>query len=114
MELTLFELFRCELRCIAWRLQYKCKAEMKREVPMIYDLPQSSCFTIDVINHLLISDLMNSIPSETGKRIIYDLYFMDQTETQISKKMNISQQGVNKWKRKTLKLLSQTQNFHIY
>ncbi|AUS28258.1 hypothetical protein C1A50_4110 [Paenibacillus polymyxa] len=37
--------------------------------------------------------------------IIFDLYILDKTEAQIAKELKLSQQAVNKWKKKMLKEL---------
>ncbi|WP_349255609.1 sigma factor-like helix-turn-helix DNA-binding protein [Paenibacillus sp.] len=37
-----------------------------------------------------------------------EIYFQDRTEKEIAAELNMSQQGVNKWKRKAMQKLSRT------
>ncbi|MCM3175726.1 MULTISPECIES: sigma factor-like helix-turn-helix DNA-binding protein [unclassified Paenibacillus] len=42
-----------------------------------------------------------------GREILHKIYFQGYTEAEVASHLNISQQAVNKWKRKMLNLLSQ-------
>lgn len=55
---------------------------------------------------MLIQQLMNTLPPQ-GKVIIYKLYIQDLTESEVANELKISQQAVNKWKRKMMQKLSQ-------
>lgn len=46
-----------------------------------------------------------------GKRIIYEIYHNDKTETQVAFELQISQQAVNKWKRKMIQEIYQRMKF---
>lgn len=99
--------YKRELQRVAWRLQYKVRSTRKRECMWIEEKqPYYSLFdTVD--NHLLIQQLFNEIQPDIGRKVIYGLFIREQTEAQLAKELNISQQAVNKWKRKTLHSLSQ-------
>jgi len=49
---------------------------------------------------------MNQLPSKIGKKVIYEIYINDKTEAQVAQELHISQQVVNKWKRKMIRELS--------
>lgn len=99
--------YKKELQRVAWRLQYKVRSTRKHECMWIEDnQPFYSPFE-KVDNHLLIQQLLKDIQPDIGRKIIYGLFIREQTETQLAKELNMSQQAVNKWKRKTLRSLSQ-------
>ncbi|MBX4151109.1 hypothetical protein K1X09_27750 [Paenibacillus lautus] len=45
-----------------------------------------------------------------GRTIIYKLFIEDLTEVEVAKQLHISQQAVNRWKRKMIQKLSQIAN----
>lgn len=47
---------------------------------------------------------------ESGKYVMIKLYIEGYSEKEVASQMNISQQAVNKWKKKMLKHLSETVN----
>lgn len=99
-ESNVIDFYKRELKRIAWRLQYKARSRLKREFPLKDNLSHSDPFTEYSDNKMLTQQLLNSIHSDTGKRIIYEIYFDNKTEAQVAREMNISQQAVNKWKKK--------------
>jgi len=106
-ESNVIDFYRRELKRIAWRLQYKARVKLKREFPLKPNLSHRDSFTEHSDNKMLIQHLINSIPSDTGKKIIYEIYFNNKTEAQVAREMNISQQAVHKWKIKILQSLCQ-------
>lgn len=98
---SIIELYRTELRRIAWRLQYKIRVQNKRELPLYQEIVPGESFTDQVDNQILVEHLINCIPDK-GKKILYELFINEKTEAQVAKEMNISQQAVSKWKKKTL------------
>ncbi|WP_006520624.1 sigma factor-like helix-turn-helix DNA-binding protein [Desulfoscipio gibsoniae] len=78
---------------------------MKHELPLKDNLSHSDPFTEHSDKKILIQQLLDSIPSDIRKRIIYEIYFDNKTEAQVAREMNISQQVVNKWKKKALQSL---------
>lgn len=73
---------------------------------MIYDTSAIDSFEDDAISRIYIEEICSLIPSDVGKRIIRDVYLCGKSEKEISADLKISQQGVNKWKKKSLELLS--------
>ncbi|MEC0089243.1 sigma factor-like helix-turn-helix DNA-binding protein [Paenibacillus macquariensis] len=57
----------------------------------------------------MVQQLINTLPPY-GKIILYKLYIQDQTESEVARQLQMSQQAVNKWKRKMIQQLSQTAN----
>jgi len=107
-ELPLVEQYRKELYRIGWRIQYRARVISNREIVKEEREFYTTSFTDGVDNELYIEDLINSLPSTTGKKIIYELYINDKTEAQVARELNMTQQAVSKWKKKMLKHLSQT------
>lgn len=122
-----FQAYQAEIYRIGWRLQYRAKKIRNRELPYQDTNTISSrvglqlysslglqsnlqCdFTTQVDNKILVNELMSSLPPK-GRFILHKLYIQDQTEAEVSMELNLSQQAVNKWKRKMLQQLSQTVN----
>lgn len=104
-----YEHLKVQVDRISWRIQYRAKTVRKREYSF-YDveyIQKGSCFTDDSENRMLVEQLINTLPLQ-GKLIIFKLYVQDQTESEVALQLNISQQAVNKWKRKMIEQLSQT------
>lgn len=103
-ELDIIEFYRKELKRIAWRLRRKERSRLKHEVPLENNpnLSDSNSFTERIEQKILVQQLFKSIPSAAHRRIIYEIYFNRKTETQVANEMQISQQVVNRWKKKTL------------
>lgn len=99
---------RGELKRIAWKIQYKAKVTSKHELPLKSEnVSRAANFQNEVDRKLYVEYLINSIPTDIGRKIIFEIYINEKTEVQVAKELNISQQGVNQWKRKTLKYLCQ-------
>ncbi len=105
---SLVEQYRKELYRIGWRIQYRARVISNREIIKEEEEFYAISFTDDVNNKLYIKELINSLPSTTGKAIIHELYINDKTETQVARELNMTQQAVSKWKKKMLKHLYQT------
>lgn len=105
----IFELYRREVYRIGWRLQYRNRKLRRNECPL-YDnvsVKQDTTNTID--NKIIINDLLEELPDK-GRIIIHKLYLDDLTEAEVASQLQISQQAVNKWKRKMVHQLSQIVN----
>lgn len=63
----------------------------------------------DIINRLSIEQLLDTLPAK-GKMILQKLYLQELTEAEVAAQLHMSQQGVNKWKRRMIQQLSQTVN----
>ncbi|QDY83902.1 sigma-70 family RNA polymerase sigma factor [Paenibacillus polymyxa] len=105
-QLTLVEQYRKKLYRIAWRIQYRARVQTNHEFVMEKNEAISApSFTEYANSNMYTLQLINSLSSEIGKMIIFDLYILDKTEAQIAKELKLSQQAVNKWKKKMLKEL---------
>ncbi|WP_226001885.1 sigma-70 family RNA polymerase sigma factor [Paenibacillus sp. BJ-4] len=105
-QLTLVEQYRKKLYRIAWRIQYRARVQTNHEFVMEKnEAVGTPSFTDSVNSKMYTLQLINSLPSEIGKTIIFDLYILDKTEAQIAGELKLSQQAVNKWKKKMLKEL---------
>lgn len=106
-QTTLMERVRKELYRRAWRLQYRAKAARSREIPWRAESFAAPDFTAQADNRLLVRQLLQELPRDRGRVILYRLYVADETEVQIARKLNLTQQAVSKWKRKSLHRLCQ-------
>ncbi|KEO75987.1 sigma-70 family RNA polymerase sigma factor [Paenibacillus sp. FSL M7-0802] len=100
--------YRRELYRIAWRMQYHTKRNRKREISLESkpNLFQTS-FSEESDNKIMMQSYINRLRSEVGKKVIYEIYINDKTEGQVAKELHITQQAVNKWKKKALHDLCQ-------
>lgn len=105
-QYSAYEQYRKEVYRIAWRVQYRAKIIRRRECSFGPVEPAATCFTSSSDNKIVVRQLINALPSGTGKTIIFKIYLQDKTESEVARELNMSQQGVNKWKRKMIKELS--------
>ncbi|MEK8130553.1 sigma factor-like helix-turn-helix DNA-binding protein [Paenibacillus filicis] len=102
---TIFEHYQAEIYRIAWRLQYKAKVARKREISFTEIEAAQASFTAHCDNKLFIQELLSQLPPQ-GRTIIRKLFIEEKTEAEVAKQLNISQQAVNKWKKKMIQQLS--------
>ncbi|WP_235426957.1 sigma factor-like helix-turn-helix DNA-binding protein [Cohnella kolymensis] len=107
---SIIDRYRKEIYRLGWRVQYKSRVTHKREVPIISESFSVTDFTAQSDSQLFTRQLINSLPSDIEKTILYELYINDRTEAQVARQLQMSQQAVSKWKRKALQYLSQTAN----
>lgn len=109
--LSLSEQYRKQLKQIAWRIQYRNKVRIRSEYQSLHTLTEANTYTPyhmeESYSDILLQELINTLPSAQGKQIIEGLYLHQQTEAQLAEQLQISQQAVNRWKRKSLHYLSQ-------
>ncbi|MCE5168320.1 hypothetical protein LQV63_03190 [Paenibacillus profundus] len=107
-NVSVIDYYQKKLKRIAWRLEYHAKVRGKRET-VLNDYLYSTvpCRDYYTESHIHVMDLVNTIPFDTGRQVIYKIFVEDKSETQVAKEMNISQQAVSKWKKKCLKYLYQ-------
>lgn len=106
-ELAL-EQCRILLRRAAWRLQYHAKTQQLRETLTLGDYHEPSCnFADEIISDIYVQNLMNIIISEKCRYIIQKVIIEEIPEKEVASELQMSQQGVNKWKRKGLGILRQ-------
>ncbi|MEK3879845.1 sigma factor-like helix-turn-helix DNA-binding protein [Paenibacillus sp. FSL M7-0420] len=101
------EYYKRELYRIAWRIQHKQRIQYKKELPLKIEMIKNSISNDEIIEKIHINELLASLPSPTGRKIIYKIYILDMTTSQIAKELHISQQAVSKWKKKMLTYLYQ-------
>lgn len=108
-QTTVYERCKNEIYRIGWRVQYRARKIRSRECPF-YDHTQADAgFLASSEENILVRELIDTLPAQ-GKIILYKLYFQDLTEAEVARQLSISQQGVNKWKRKMITQLSRTMN----
>lgn len=108
--LSLYDFYKKELRRIAWGLQYRSKVTLKKERQLKLDIIKGLSFLDEADSKLFVNELINSLESHKARQIITKIYVENKSEKETAYEMNITQQGVNKWKQKFLKLLSQNSN----
>ncbi|WP_440116850.1 RNA polymerase sigma factor [Paenibacillus sp. QZ-Y1] len=98
-ELQIKDIIDIELKRMAWRLQYHGRKAAK-QYPFTYDFTRQESFEDEIIDELNVEDILSLIDKVNGRKIIHSLYVEDKSVKEISEEMNISVQGVNKWKKK--------------
>jgi len=79
-----------------------------RESKVLLDYQtSSSSFETEVISQLYVEEIINTIPWEKSRYIIQKNIIEEMTEKEIANELQISQQAVNKWKKKGLSVLRQ-------
>ncbi|WP_025688239.1 hypothetical protein [Paenibacillus zanthoxyli] len=106
--MALLEYYRTELKRMAWRIHYHVKKEQNGELlsnfEPIWTYPG---FSQDTDNRIIVGQLLNSLSSEIGKEIIYQLYILGKKEKDVAFELQMTQQAVNRWKNKMLKEMKQ-------
>ncbi len=96
------------LRRAAWRIQYKTRTLQQKECTMIFEnQAHDNGFEDEILSKFYVLELLDSIPSERCRFIIKRTIIDGMTEKEVAKELNITQQGVSKWKKKGLELLHQ-------
>lgn len=67
-------------------------------------LPEKEQEEDKILNHMLLSQLLDSLDKEE-RRLIYLRYFAEQTQTQVGEELGISQVQVSRLEKKILKRL---------
>ncbi|WP_458120918.1 sigma factor-like helix-turn-helix DNA-binding protein [Paenibacillus sp. Z6-24] len=108
--LPLSEQYRQRLRQASWRMQYRTKTRLYHEKFPLNEQISSFSVQSDDINLILLQEWIHTLPSEQGRTIITGLYLEGKSEQELAAQLQISQQAVNRWKRKSLQFLSRTNN----
>jgi DNA-directed RNA polymerase specialized sigma subunit len=103
---TAYEQYRKEVYRIAWRVQYRAKVVKRRECSFNGYEPAVTSFTTSSDDKIVVQQLIHDLPSNTGRTIIFKLFMQDKTEGEVARELNMTQQGVSKWKRKMLQEMS--------
>lgn len=94
------------LRRAAWRIQYKTRIKQMRECRLLFDdQAYDMGFEADIISAIFVENLLNTIPSERCRFVIKRTVIDGLTEKEVAYELKITQQGVNKWKKRGLELL---------
>ncbi|OIB01198.1 hypothetical protein AK95_27550 [Paenibacillus sp. LC231] len=109
-HITAYERYKTEIYRIGWRIQYQAKKLRRRETLYPdFSTVQTGSFHARSDDRIWIGQLLDSLPPQ-GRTIIYKLFLEDLTEAEVAKQLHISQQAVNRWKRKMIQKLSQIAN----
>lgn len=102
------EICRKLLRRAAWRIQYRTRMRLEKECYTLYDnqIYDFTCET-EVLSEIFVKELLDTIPWEKCRYIIQRTVIDGMTEKEVACELKITQQGVNKWKVKGLKLMRQ-------
>lgn len=104
----LVETCRTLLKRSAWRIQYKTRIQLIRESKPLYDNQcYDNSFESMVISDLFVDELLNMIPWEKCRYIIKRTVIEGLPEQEVAAELQMTQQGVSKWKRKGLEVLKQ-------
>ncbi|WP_017811181.1 sigma factor-like helix-turn-helix DNA-binding protein [Paenibacillus shenyangensis] len=108
--LPLSEQYRQRLRQASWRMQYRAKTRLYHEHLPLNEQVSHLSVQSDDIDVILLREWIDTLPSEQGRLIITGLYLEGRSEQELAARLQISQQAVNRWKRKSLEHLSRTNN----
>ena len=102
------EVCRKLLRRAAWRIQYKTRIQQTRECGILFDNQVYDCsFETEILSQIYVNELLQTIPWEKCRFIIQRTVIDGKTEKEVAYELQITQQGVNKWKKKGLELIRQ-------
>lgn len=94
------------LRRAAWRIQYKTRIKQIRECQMIFeDQAYETGFETEILSKIFVEELLSTIPWEKCRFIIERTVIDGLTEKEVAYQLQITQQGVNKWKKRGLEML---------
>ncbi|NDI35736.1 sigma factor-like helix-turn-helix DNA-binding protein [Chengkuizengella sediminis] len=101
--------YRVLLKRMAWRIQYAAKVRRKKEWLVEFDecLCTTQSFLPDMVSRYYLLELLSLLSSNKEKYILQKIYFEGFTELELAKELNISQQAVNKCKKKAIQTIRQ-------
>lgn len=103
---TPYQRYRQEIYRIGWRVQYRAKKIKNNELPIFEIDSNKDDFTCQTEDRVIVMQLINDLPTN-GQYIIEKIYLQGFSEAEVAQQLNISQQAVNKWKKKMLRHISQ-------
>jgi hypothetical protein len=96
------------LKRAAWRIQYKTRMQQVRECNPLYDNQFfDNSFEKMVLSELYVEELLDVIPWEKCRYIVKRTVIDGISERHVAADLNMTQQGVSKWKKKGLEILKQ-------
>lgn len=103
--------YRAELQRAAWRVSYRQRIRRGKEVREFENSELNRAAEPCAVEaERSVREYVGLIPFDKGRHVIHSLFLEGKTEAETAKAMQISQQGVNKWKRKSLEHLRRTLN----
>lgn len=94
------------LRRAAWKIQYKARIKQMRECQMFFeDQAYDIGFETEIISKIFVENLLSTIPWKKCRFIIERTIIDGIPEKEVAYELQITQQGVNKWKKRGLELL---------
>ncbi|WP_054955884.1 ECF-type sigma factor [Paenibacillus dakarensis] len=103
---TMYDRYKREIYRIGWRVQYRAKKIKTSELPIFESDSTKEDFTVPAEDMIVVKQLFKNIP-KNGRVVLEKMYLYGFSEAEVAQELNISQQAVNKCKRKMLKLISQ-------
>ncbi|ETT34213.1 MULTISPECIES: sigma-70 family RNA polymerase sigma factor [unclassified Paenibacillus] len=104
----LVETCRKLLKRSAWRIQYKTRIQLIRESNPLYDNEvYDNSFESMVVSELFVDELLDMLPWEKCRYIIQKTVIEGMPEQEVAAELQMTQQGVSKWKRKGLEVLKE-------
>ncbi|WP_037284224.1 sigma factor-like helix-turn-helix DNA-binding protein [Saccharibacillus sacchari] len=103
--------YRRELQRTAWRVAYHQRAQYRKErigIEVEYLRAEAEPDLRETRREL--DEYIELIPFDKGRQIIESIFIEGRTEAETAEMMRMSQQGVSKWKRKSLDHLRRTLN----
>lgn len=105
------EHYRMELRRAAWRFRYKQRIRGRNERSGLEEGEWNRAAEPCVLEaERSAREYVGLIPFDKGRHVIRALFLEGRTEAETAQSLRISQQGVSKWKRKSLEHLRRTLN----
>lgn len=108
---TVYERYKKEIYRIGWNVQYRAKKINRRELPLYDNVQTQMNFTQLVEDRMISDNLMRSLSSD-DRLVLHQAYIQGYNETEIAKHFNMSQQAVNKWKKRILNRLSPIRKYY--
>ncbi len=108
--LPLSEQYRQRLRQASWRMQYRAKTRLYHENLSFNEQIDPFFVNSDEMSTIILQQWIDSLPWDKARYIITGLYMEGQSEQELAAQLQISQQAVNRWKRKSIQYLYQIHN----
>lgn len=103
-EQALIAELRAQLQRAAWRIQYRSRFLLKRELPLTLEQAAEQGEEA-LISSLFVQQALMAIPPSKGRTVMRMLIVDGKSEREVAGELRMSQQAVNKWKRKAIDLL---------
>ncbi|MDP5277062.1 hypothetical protein [Chengkuizengella axinellae] len=108
-DVSVVDHYRTLLKRTAWRIQYAAKIRKRKEWLVKYDesLYMTQTDSSDIITRFYLFELLSYLSSNKEKYILQKIYMDGFTEKELAIELKISQQAVNKCKRKAIQSIRQ-------